>query len=162
MNRIPFSPDELQVKEYIKTRPMFQPLMILNTPVTPRENYMAMLRGETPLWVPSTVDVVSLIPKVVPDNRARGFIIDAEPLAPGEAGGPDLFGIQWENVPGSGACMIRPGNELLDDANDWPEVVKFPNLQELDWEHSAEVNKKILDPDRVKSIWCYNGLLSVL
>lgn len=162
MERIPFRKSELEVKEYIKTRPQFDPLMILNTPISPKDNYMAMLKGETPLWVPSTVDVVSLIPKVVPDNRARGFIIDAEPLKPGEAGGPDLFGINWEMVPGSGAAMIRPGSEILEDANDWEKVIKFPDLTALDWEHSGEVNKKILDPDRVKSIWCYNGLFERL
>lgn len=162
MEKIPFQAKELEVKSYVKTRPMYDPLMILNTPITPRENYLAALRGETPLWVPSTVDVVSLIPKVVPDNRARGFIIDAEPLAPGEAGGPDLFGINWEMVPNSGAAMIRPGNEILEDANDWPNIIRFPDLQSLDWEHSARANEKLLDPDRVKSIWCYNGLFERL
>ena len=41
-------------------------------------------------------------------------------------GGPDMFGIEWEYVPVAGGSMVRPGTPLLEDANDWNQILKLP------------------------------------
>ena len=42
----------------------------LNTPITPKENFLRLLQGEKPLWIPMDGDVIRLTPAIVPDHRA--------------------------------------------------------------------------------------------
>ncbi len=109
MERIPFRKEELELKApsaFNGRRAMPR----LNTPITPRENYLLFLHGEEPLWMPFMGDSISLTPAVVPDNISRGFVFDATPFDPNkDGGGPDMFGVEWEWVPTVGGSMVRPG-----------------------------------------------------
>ena len=116
-----------------------------DTPVTPRENLRLALEGH-PVWLPSTFDIGYLFPKCVPDNPAKGNVSDCR-LPPEELGGRDMFGIEWEYVPQVGGSTVRPGNPLLEDANDWPALVRFPTPEQIDswaWEEARETNFKVL------------------
>ena len=60
--------------------------------------------------MPSAFDSITLIPRIIPDNIALGFVIDADPLDLKDAGGKDFFGIEWVYVEKVGGSMVQPGN----------------------------------------------------
>jgi len=165
MNRVPFDPkresepigETLQFKigRHVKIPAYF-------TPITQRENYLMMLRHEIPFWMPIDYDAFTFIPRIIPDNVARGMVYDAEPVPPEESGGPDLFGIEWVYVPEVGGSMVKPGKPRLTDINDWQKEIAFPNLDELDWEGSASKNLPLIDKNKIKEIWIMNGLFERL
>lgn len=134
-----------------------------NTPITPRENVYRYFRAGGALWTPNGGDIVTIIPKILPDNPARGFVFDLEPFDIKEAGGKDFFGIEWEYVPQVGGSMVRPGKGvLLEDVNDWEKVIKFPNLDDYDWEGSSKRLKEVTEAGRAVSVWVMNGLFERL
>ena len=108
MERVPYSDDELKiVGNYVSTG---APVPRYNTPVTPRENINHWIRGEKPLWLPTTDDFVFITPRIIADNVARGFAFEClPPLTAEESGGPDMFGTEWVYVPQVGGSMVKPG-----------------------------------------------------
>lgn len=160
--------EELKVVGEYKSFPMFgRPGMSLpkfNTPITPKENFFRFMKGENPLWVPTGQDILTFCPKIIPDNVARAFVIEAEPIDNmTESGGKDFFDVEWEFVPAANGSMVRPGSGLkIPDINEWEKYITFPNLDELDWEGSVEKNKEYLASERVVSVWLMNGLFERL
>ncbi len=148
MTNIPFSKDELEVKGYYANLGGRQGggTPILNTPITPRENYQMFLRGEKPLWMPGGADVLSFTPACVPDNIARGFAFETKPND--EKGGKDMFGIEWVYVEQVGGSMVRPGAPTLEDITKWREVLKFPDVDSWDWKGAGERNAEIIEKER--------------
>jgi len=149
MDRIAFNPEELKSD-------VFYPALVsgmpgarkYNTPVPPRDNVIALYKGELPLWIPAGSDRRSMTPRIDPDNIARCFVFDAQPLAEEEmTGGFDKHGIEWVYIPVARGSMVKPGNPLLKDANDWESVVPFPDLDAWDWAGSIAANKPALDSD---------------
>jgi hypothetical protein len=164
MERIPFNKDELSVTgSYPSFNPAVPGVKKYNTPISPRENTLAFLRGEKPLWIPRSVDGVTLITRNVPDNMARALVFDAKPLEPEElAGGPDMFGVEWVFVPAANGSMVRPGNPVLKNANDWKKVVKAPDVSTWDWEATVERNAAFIDTGRATTAWIMTGLFERL
>lgn len=140
LDRIPFSEAEMTVKSYF---PAFGPVAVgaaeLTTPITPRENFMALKKGQTPLWVPMNADQAIYHPSFLPDNRAR------------RQGGPDYYGVEWVYVPEAGGSMVRPGNPFMDDANDWEKLVKFPDIRSFDWDAANREGKDRYNPDETRA-----------
>ena len=137
---------------------------ILNTPVSPKENYKMFLRGEKPYWIPMGSDVISMTPAIIADNIARGFVHDATPFDPNkDGGGPDMFGVEWEWVPAVGGSMVRPGNPKVADITEWEKDIVFPDVDSWDWEASAKANEVLInDPDRMVGVTILNGLFERL
>lgn len=136
-----------------------------DTPITPRENYLRIYRGEKPEWIPMTCDCIVFNPNIYADNVARATVCEADKSITGREGGThkDIFGIDWVFVPEVGGSMVKPGNPILEDANDWEEVIKFPNMDEWDWEGCAERNRGIyFDTDRTTYMWIFNGMFERL
>ena len=78
-----FNKDELRVvSEYPISKRGALPRMKYNTPITPKENYLTVLRRELPLWIPIENDCISMFPRVNPDNHARGQVIEANSIPP--------------------------------------------------------------------------------
>ena len=157
MERVPFRSEEL-TGEYTLLRGLRSP--IFHTPVTPRENYLSLFRGENPLWMPLTTDCRNFDPRLDPDNIARGFVSDGEGKMPIETyGGADMFGVQWVYVPVAGGSMVQPGAPLMDDANDWRELIRIPDVNAWDWERSAKANEAWFAANRnyVEAITFLNG-----
>ena len=131
MNRIPFDPKEL---EPIGFNPGFGPNMkptpIFNTPITPKENHMLLLSKALPLWMPGSGDTQMITP-MCPDNIARGFVFEAAKLDLKNAGGPDMFGVEWEYIPTVGGSMVRPGEPKVKDLNHWEDYITFPKVEDL-------------------------------
>ena len=163
MSRKPFSKDELiTLGEYPSFGPGAPGLPKLNTPVSLRENFQMFMRGETPYWMPSTVDYLLFMPTIIPDNKARGMVSEVEKVDPSEFGGKDMFGVEWEFVPQVGGSMVRQGNPLVKDIEHWEDYVVFPDLDSWDWAGCAERNREFINDGRAVSITVFNGLFERL
>ncbi len=167
MRRIPYSEAELTVVgEYLRpTEPVgMPPTQKLNTPVTPKENLIAAWKKEGGLWFPSSGrDILFLEPRINTDHVARAEVRDLEPPYTDETkGGPDLFGVEWVYVPVVGGSMVKPGNPILEDVNDWPEVIHFPDVDSFDWAHCKEVNAPFNDDGRSLGVTFQNGMFERL
>ena len=101
----------------------------LNTPVTPRENFLLFLDKKPFYWVPDLLlDANWIMPNMIPDNLACGF-----------SGGLDNFGVKWiadESCPELPA-FVEPGFKLIDDIQDW-EKLSWPEIDSWDWEETAK------------------------
>ncbi len=156
MAKIPFSEDELKVLKEEETRR--GKVITYNYPVTPREAVKAMIWDKKPIWLLTGGESTMFTPAVIPDNIARGFVFEGGERWPIEKfGGKDMFGVEWVYVPQVGGSMVKPGNPLLEDANDWEEKVIFPDIDSWDWEGSAEINKELLSGDKFNCITFLNG-----
>lgn len=90
----------------------YLPVTRLNTPITPRENFLRFMRHEAYEWIPDPFsDYFDITPSSNLDNQARGY-----------AGGVDAFGVTWEALENGLPAMIRPGNPLLKEISDWPSI----------------------------------------
>ena len=171
LTRVPFDPNEL-ISD--KTYPpgwngMPGPKMY-NLPASPVANQIALFEpGDMPLWIPLGSDRLLIAPRLDADNIARGMVMDATPLQPEEidalatVGGKDKFGIEWIYVPLVRGSMVKPGNPLMTDANDWEKLVQFPDVASWDWEGSIAVNKPVLENDpRAVYAWVQTGLFERL
>lgn len=154
MNKIPFDPTELQVVAEIPnffgaTDPVY------NSPVSMKENYLRTMQKE-PVWQSLGNESALFCPAVLPDNIARAFVFEANMMPPQD--GIDMFGIPWEYVPDAQGSMVRPGNHILKDANDWKSVIKFPDIDSWDWEGSAKANNgTFLNGNAFVLAWLING-----
>ncbi|MFZ7120146.1 MAG: methyltransferase [Eubacteriaceae bacterium] len=154
MNKIPFVQDELKVVREIPN--MFGNMEpVYDLPVSMRENYLRTLL-KSPVWECLGNEASLFCPSVIPDNIARAFVIEANMMPPQD--GIDMFGIPWEYVPSANGSMVRPGNHILKDANDWEKVLKFPDIDSWDWEGSAKANNgKFLSANTFNNAWQING-----
>ena len=121
---------------------------------------IASLYARHPVRQMSTIAVKRFCPAVFPDNVVRGMVDEARPFDPlTEAGGLDIFGIEWVYVPVAMGSMENPDNpHILEDANDWREVVKFPDVRSWDWAGSAkENNGTFLTPNTYNQAWIMTG-----
>jgi hypothetical protein len=128
--RIPYVPNELRV---IDTLTGFfgpgQPLR--NTPVTPRENISALYFDKHPYWLPLPGESSMILPGIYNDQLGRG----------GPAGIRDVFGIEWEWVQSAGGSIVRPGVPFLQNANEWKDKIKIPDIDAWDWAAEAAKTK---------------------
>ena len=113
MSKEKFTMDELDV---IGTAPAMFPGMpgtpIYNRPISIKENRDLLFSGQRPMWIPSSSDLKMFCPAIIPDNVARGFIVEANRPDPGTFGGKDFFGVEWEFVPEVNGSMVSPGQAL--------------------------------------------------
>ena len=154
---IPFDEKELEVVGEVPGFFGGPGTPIYNFPVTPLEGYKAMFLDKDPLWIPYGVESNLFCPEMWPDNPARGFIIQGTMPDPAKYGGKDMFGVEWVYVPLVGGSMVKPGKPTLEDANDWKEVIKFPDIDSWDWEGSHEASKPFLTNNKCNTIWFLNG-----
>lgn len=151
-----FDPKEMEVVSIIPGRFGAPDTKIYKYPVTPREAVKAMY-AKKPIWQITGTESKLFIPRVVPDNVARAFVYEAVTVPNEEAGGPDMFGIEWEFVPAVNGSIVRPGKPALEDANDWKSLIKFPDIDKWDWEGCQRDNKDYLDEDKFITCWHFTG-----
>ena len=83
-------------------------------------------------------------PSVIPDATARGFVMEAGNPFPKGGGGKDMFGVNWEYDPVIRGSTVRPGQPMLLDANDWEDVLVWPDVDNWNWADSAARNRTFL------------------
>jgi hypothetical protein len=168
---IPFSEDEMKVVGQHITTVSFGPFpaFIVSkgvpkrcTPVKPKENLRLCIDRKQPFWFPVSMDIMDFEPRINPDTVARAMIIDMEPAPEKETGGKDLFGVNWIYVPEAGGSMVRPGSAILDDVNVWESIIKFPDIDALDWESCKEKNAILNTSERALHTSLLNGLFERL
>ena len=101
--------------------------------LTERENYLMMLDGKEPEWVP----IYSFGP-MPGDTRPCTSAIFTPPFI-GEfrmkGGGKDVWGVNYVGSDSTGKAILpEPGNFILDDIEKWHDVIKAPSLEGIDWE----------------------------
>lgn len=151
MERVKYSKEEITpIGEYLTFGPTGPTgsLPRYKTPVDQKDNLYAVLKGEIPLWMPMTSDINVYLPKCIQDNRVRAMVSDVVPLKREEMGGIDMFGVEWIFVDTVGGSMVKPGKPMLDDVNDWKEVIKFPDIEAWDWEGCAQRNQPLFHSER--------------
>ena len=160
-----FNPDELKIiGKYNAAYPHAPQLNKYNTPITPRENYLRMFRGEKPMWMPSHTDNLYFGPSCVPDVVARGIAgsYNADPVDLDHVGGLDMLGVEWVFVPMVNGSMPKPGVKLVPDITRWEEYVTFPDVSSWDWEGSAKRNYDFIHQGLATSFAMHNGLFERL
>jgi len=101
--------------------------------MTEKENYMKMMRGEMPEWVP----MYSFGPR--PDGApVAQYKCFSAPLIPHrmvKKPAKDLWGVTYVDV--IGGDLPEPNNFILDDITKWRDVIHAPDFSDLDWEDVA-------------------------
>ena len=124
---------------------MFGPPMdVYSTPITPRENTLLLYQGKTPRWAPFPIDNTHLMIDCDPENQARSPRKDL----PADTPIKDGYGVEWIFVEVAGGAMVKPGNPICPDINEWEKYVTIPDPDTWDWEGCYERNKDKLSPDR--------------
>lgn len=158
MSKITFSEDELKVIREIPAyrRPDLPNIPIFDFPVKPKEAYHAFFKKE-PVWQLTGVEISRFCPAVYPDNVARGYIIEENPLPIEEWGGTDIFGVEWCYDEDNRGSAVVPGAPLFTDANSWEETLVWPDINSWDWAGSAGENKDYLSGDNAMVPVIMNG-----
>lgn len=161
MDKIPFDKSEMQVVSTVSNfkKPEAPGIPVFKYPITRRKAMVAAYTRE-PVWCPYGTETFAFSPKIIPDNVARGFSVEAQPISKDKYGGKDMFGVTWEYIPLVSGSMVRPGHPLMTDANNWKTAIRFPTREEIDawgWEESARENEKFLDNGRANLFWFQNG-----
>ena len=153
-----FDPKELNVIFETPPNPFFPVMKIYDYPVTPREAVAGALQGKA-FWQVLASEWKLFTPRALPDNVARGFVFEAQPFdALSLAGGKDMFGVDWEFHASIRGSMVRPGNPILSDANEWRDKIVWPDIDKWDWEGSAkENNGTYLGADDFNHTWIMTG-----
>lgn len=102
--------------------------------MTEKENYLAVLRGEQPEWVPNFSEACSLL---MP-SFSIGHMMTEEKI--------DFYGVAW--VLDDYGPMPAPNRKLMTDISEWKSWVKFPDLDAIDWEKMAAEDLKNFDPNK--------------
>lgn len=129
-------------------------------PLTPKENFLNAINHKETERVP----VMLVDCAVVGFGGFPGPWIEKGPLG----GGYDGFGVRWVNPASGGGAPIPAPNEHvldLDDILNWKEIVKFPDLEAIDWEEMANAEFKMIPIDRnlqAVEFGCGNGVFERL
>ncbi len=119
--------------------------------ITEKENYLMTLRGEVPEWVPRNgyrspghaPAVMGAGPSFLNERRTR-------------TGGFDIWGVEYVTTVETGGMAIpKPGKFLLDDITKWRDVIKAPDISNIDWESMAK--KDMANIDRTQSAVSYRS-----
>jgi uroporphyrinogen-III decarboxylase len=106
--------------------------------MTEKENYLKVLKGETPEWLPVYLDACQwLFPSVL-----------EPPMLTGKE--RDVYGIPYvihENGP-----IPRPNDFILRDIADWRTAVNIPTLEGYDWESAAQKDCAMLDKNKAVAV----------
>ena len=114
--------------------------------ITEKENYLRVLRGEMPEWIPRMTmgpDPKSKRPpcsaQVRPSCLTRAVREDGVMR--------DWFGVVYESDSQGGPPMPSPRVHLLEleDIENWRDVIKAPDLSDVDWEAMAAKDLEKID-----------------
>ena len=116
--------------------------------ISTKENYLMMLRGEIPEYVPSYFDPNMSV--MVSENKF-GTPIYAPDGPVYSPWGVKFIGSHDNND----GAIPEPNNFILTDITKWRDVIKNPDLSHVDWEH--EIGQVVKDIDRNVQIVTFGG-----
>lgn len=148
MKRVVFSPDEIQntgtYKPYVVGQETAHQRQF-DSPISPRENALAMFHRELPLWAPLRSEFLQMQCACYPDTVARA------------KGGADIFGVEWEYIQDVGGAMVRPGSPKVLDISHWEDAIRIPDAEGYNWEVDAAKYDFSSLPDLVRAGTIMNG-----
>jgi hypothetical protein len=120
--------------------------------MTEKENFMRVINGQEPAWVPR-YDLG--MPGTPPDPYAKYHIPVATVgynnwgMKPDDKGGlVDILGVPYSATEDTGGMILpTPNIFILKDITKWRDVVKLPSLEGFDWEGQAKKALDALDAD---------------
>ncbi|MCL1835706.1 MAG: veratrol--corrinoid protein metyltransferase [Oscillospiraceae bacterium] len=110
--------------------------------MTGKENYLRLLSGEMPEWIPSFYGrgeggpphSMMVSPKILSYHRI-----------PGERT-IDCFGVPYVSTEeANGGKIPEPGYFILKDIKDWRDVIKAPDISDIDFEADAKAELEKID-----------------
>ena len=119
--------------------------------LTPKENFLRVLDGQIPEWVP---EFAYPGPPLVRHGRPQGMYLMFMAELQGSRYAPtdqkDIWGVPFTGVPEVGGFQLpTPQAFILKDITKWHEVIKVPErLANLDWAAAATAELKTLPVDR--------------
>ena len=110
-----------------------------------KENYLRALRGEVPEYVPRSSMFFQVRPDFFNGDRVGGV-------------GKDIYGVEWVIDDSAIAAAIpKPNDYILDDICNWRDVIKFPDLSDLDWEAMSKKDIEGHNPEYPRSCRIAHG-----
>ena len=118
--------------------------------LTAKENYLRLFRGEMPEWVPTYTMGFPIPTEPTPMQMIVTNAI-YDPHVTG--GGVDIWGVNWVgSYETGGAILPEPNNFILDDIDNWHDVVKAPVYPEdTDWEQMVKDDLAMMRIDRTQT-----------
>lgn len=118
-----------------------------------KENYLKLLRGELPDWIPIYNFAASADPLGLPVPQKKCFSgpLNNQNLAPCPA--LDIWGVPF--VQADGGRVPQPNKFILDDICRWRDVIKAPNLDDYDFERIAQMDLKRWNVNRDETAICF-------
>jgi len=100
--------------------------------LTEKENYLMLLRGEQPEWVPVyTFGAPPGSKTAVPNQMVEPPILCEFRM---KGGGRDVWGVEFVPTRETGNALIpKPGDFILKDIRQWRDVIKAPDISGIDW-----------------------------
>lgn len=151
-----FDPKELEVQSRVPSRFGGPDIPLYKFPASLREGMKAMY-ARKPLWQTTNIESKTFIPRAIPDNIARAFVMEAVKFPIEKVGGKDMFDLDWEYIPTVGGSIVRPGKPFLSDANEWYDKLKWPDVDSWCWEECYSDNKGYLKGDQFVQTWLFTG-----
>ena len=109
--------------------------------LTEKENLLMTLRGEVPEWVPRNMYPS---PGHPPASAGCGPSFLNARRTP--QGGFDIWGVEFVTTADTGGMAIpKPGKFILDDITKWRDVIKAPDISDIDWETMAKKDLARID-----------------
>ena len=100
-----------------------------------KENYLRCLRGEVPEWIP--IHGMSCGEQYDFAGQPHNFRFEPRLTTPHRyrGGGLDMWGVEHTTTPESmGGLQPRCDYHILDDIRKWRDVIKAPDISNIDWE----------------------------
>ncbi len=135
-------------------------------PISAVENFKRAAARDNPIWVPnSLIDFQTLVTRGPLFGEQSG-VAHVKDMKDGDRY-IDWFGCDWTWVAEAGGPMLTPGTLLLDDITEWETGVKFPDLDNIDWEPQVkEFMENKYTPSKVMHInigaGCTERLVAIL
>ena len=123
--------------------------------LTPKENYLRVLHGEIPEWIPSYTQ--QPVPEGI--NATPSIMFEPSVLNPHRLhlSDRDLWGVKFIGcADADGAMMSDPNERILPDVTKWRDIIKAPDLSDVDWEMLAKKDLEKSGLDRRYTAVAFN------
>ena len=114
--------------------------------MTERENLLKVYRGEVPEWLPR----YSLAPAGAPGaTKSRATV----PVGPAFLDKKIVNGLEYDiwgvehtaTESAGGASLPTPGKFILTDITKWRDVIKAPDVSDVDWDAMSRKGTELID-----------------
>ncbi|MCL1849245.1 MAG: veratrol--corrinoid protein metyltransferase [Clostridiales bacterium] len=121
--------------------------------LTPKENILRLMYGEIPEWIPSYAYYGPHpgVDEDPPNMGVRNSFLMGERGQNRTGGGDrkDIWGVTYESVEAVGGFALpKPGLFILDDIRKWRDVIKRPDISNVDWAQVAKADLERLPYSR--------------